>query len=81
MDAAFTKRFLSDVKKLKKDLRVELEKAIEKILEHPHAGKPLKHSFKGCRSARVGKFRIIYMEEKGKMVFVAFEHRKKAYRK
>ena len=69
MDVAFTKRFLSDVKKLKKDLIAELEKAIEKILEHPHAGKPLRYSFKGCRSARVGKFRIICTEKKGKNCF------------
>ena len=37
MEAIFTKRFLSDTKKLKKDLRKELEKAVNKILENPSA--------------------------------------------
>jgi addiction module RelE/StbE family toxin len=80
MEAVFTKRFLSDTKKLKKDLRRELEKAVNKILENPLMGKPLKYSFKGCRSARVSKFRIIYKIERDRIIFITFEHRKKAYR-
>ena len=41
-------------------MKRELEKIVEKILENPFAGKPLKYSFKGCRSVRMGKFRVVY---------------------
>jgi len=80
VEAVFTKRFLNDTKKLKKDLRKELEKAVTKILENPLMGKPLKHSFKGCRSVRVSKFRIIYKIMENRIVFITFEHRKRVYR-
>jgi len=80
MEALFTKRFLRDTKQLKGDLKRELEKIVEKILENPFAGKQLKYSFKGCRSVRMGKFRVVYKIAENTVIFIAFEHRKRVYR-
>jgi mRNA-degrading endonuclease RelE of RelBE toxin-antitoxin system len=77
----FTPKFLSETKKLKGELKRELERAVLKILKDPLRGKPLRYSFKGCRSERVGKFRVIYELLNDFVVFHAFEHRKRVYRK
>ncbi|HLC39975.1 MAG TPA: type II toxin-antitoxin system RelE/ParE family toxin [archaeon] len=77
----FTDRFLEDTKRLKGELRNHLEKAVRKILENPQFGKPLRHTYKGLRSERVGKFRIIYEIEGNLVIFHIFEHRKEVYKK
>ena len=76
----FTPTFLNETKKLKSDRRKELEKAVIKILNAPTSGKPLRYSFKGCRSEEVGKYRVIYEIAGDSVVFHYFEHRKKVYR-
>ena len=76
----FTDRFLKDTKKLRGNLKKQLEKAVKKILAKPRLGKPLRYSFKGMRTQRVGRFRIIYEIERNVIVFHVFEHRKKAYK-
>ncbi len=75
----FTDRFLQDTKRLEGEPKKHLEKAVKKILENPFLGKPLRYTFKGVRSERVGKFRIIYEVEKDLVIFHTFEHRKKVY--
>jgi addiction module RelE/StbE family toxin len=42
-------------------------------------GKPLKHSLKGLRSSRVGKYRIIYMIEGDIVTAITVKHRRKVY--
>ncbi|NQE52987.1 hypothetical protein C5S29_05295 [ANME-1 cluster archaeon GoMg3.2] len=76
----FTPTFLKETKKLKSDKRKELEKVVLKILNAPTRGKPLRYSFKGCRSEEVGKYRVIYEIEGDVVVFHYFEHRKKVYK-
>jgi len=55
----FTPTFLNETKNLKSDKRKELEKVAFKILNDPLRGKPLRYSFKGCRSEEVGTYRVI----------------------
>jgi mRNA-degrading endonuclease RelE of RelBE toxin-antitoxin system len=50
-----------------------------KILNDPTRGKPLRYSFRGCRSEEVGKYRVIYEIAGDIVVFHYFEHRKKVY--
>jgi addiction module RelE/StbE family toxin len=76
----FTPTFFKETKKLKRDRRKELEKVVLKILNDPTRGKPLRYSFKGCRSEEVGKYRVIYEIVGTNVVFHYFEHRKKVYR-
>ncbi len=61
-------------------MRQELEKVVLKILNDPTKGKPLRYSFKGCRSEEVGKYRVIYEIVGNSVVFHYFEHRKNVYR-
>ena len=76
----FTPIFLKETGKLKSDKRKELEKVVLKILNNPTRGKPLRYSFKGCRSEEVGKYRVIYEIVGDRVVFHYFEHRKGVYR-
>lgn len=76
----FTPTFLDETKRLKRDKRKELEKAVLKILDDPARGKPLRYSFKGCRTEEVGKYRVIYEIIEDSVIFHYFEHRKKVYR-
>ncbi len=80
----FTKTFENSFKKFKKNKELidELLKKIEKILENPDCGKPLKYTLSKYRSIRVkNKYRLIYRvnEEVKEIILVAFGHRKKIY--
>ena len=76
----FEKRY-RDLTKKDKPLKERFDKAIDKLKEHPYAGKPLKHDLAGLRSLKVGKYRIIYMvDEKNKIIWlVTVDHRDKIY--
>jgi len=76
----FEKRY-REITKKDKPLKERLDKAIDKLKEHPHAGKPLKHDLAGLRSLRVGKYRVIYLiNEKNKIIWlITLDHRDKIY--
>jgi len=80
MNAEFTRRFLKDTRQLRGTRKEELEKVVKKVIENPEIGKPLRYSFRNCRSVRIGKFRIVYKLEGYKIIFITFEHREKVYR-
>lgn len=65
--------------KLDKHKKGILLKRIEKILENPQLGKPLHAPLQNYRSERIEHFRIVYTITRGTVLFVIFEHRKKAY--
>lgn len=75
----------SDVPKLSGDIRLRIQKAIkEKIETRPDIfGKPLQHSLAGCRSVRVGEYRIIFvlLEKKRESFIVYIGHRSVSYDK
>ncbi|MBF0490936.1 MAG: type II toxin-antitoxin system RelE/ParE family toxin, partial [Candidatus Omnitrophica bacterium] len=57
--------------------------ALENVLAHdPMAGKPLKGTYKGLRSYRLGVIRILYWFHNKKLVVVIVDivHRKDVYR-
>ncbi len=53
-------RQFRDLTKKDKPLAEKLARAILKLEENPHLGKPLSYDLSGLRSLRVGKYRIIY---------------------
>jgi mRNA interferase RelE/StbE len=72
-----------DVPKLSSTARRRIRSAIElKLLSHPiELGKPLRYSFKGARSLRVGDYRVIYrIEPEDLVVIVKIGHRSEVYR-
>lgn len=71
-----------DIPRLSATARRQIRTAIErKLVTHPvEFGKPLRYSFKGARSLRVGDYRVIYtIELPDRVVVVKIGHRRDAY--
>ena len=75
-------------KQFKKIKDLELKRRIldvieDEIAKDPLVGKPLKFVFKGTRSYRLGRLRILYKQYKNRLVIVVLsvEHRKSVYQR
>ena len=75
-------------KQFRKITDEKLKQRIIEIIENeiasdPLIGKPLTLGFKGIRSYRIGRLRILYKPYKAKLIIVILriEHRKSVYRK
>lgn len=76
-----TNSFEKDIKHIKdKKTKERIKKQINKIIENPEIGKPLRYSLKGERTIRIKPFRLIYTFEEDKLILLRFMHRKEAYR-
>ncbi len=76
-----SREFENDIKKIKdKSLQNRIKKVVQKILEMPEVGKPLRYGLAGLRSARMSPFRIIYEVKGENVIFHKFDHRKTIYR-
>ena len=71
-------KFFSQLDRVSQKWIVERLKDLSK---NPKSGKPLKGRFKGIRSLRVGKYRILYdiQENHFIIVVIAIGHRKNVY--
>lgn len=70
-----------DIPKLSEPIKKRIKNAIEaKLLTDPvEFGKPLRYSLRGCRSLRVGDYRIIYQLMGQKINIAVIQHRKDCY--
>lgn len=76
----YTEKFERDVRRIKDNLVKErVSKQIEKIVENPEVGKPLRYGLKGEWTIRVKPYRIIYAVQDDKLILLRFEHRKEVY--
>ena len=68
--------------KIKKDDRIRLVKAIDRLREEPNAGGVLKGEFAGLRRLRVGSYRIIFevIDEQLVVLVIRVGHRRDVYR-
>ncbi len=73
-----SKTFIKNIKRLDKFEREKLEKQIEKIIENPDVGKPLKYK-RGERSLYIKPFRLIYAVKGDEIILLKFGHRTKVY--
>ena len=71
--------FIKQTKHLDNFLLKKLRAQINKILENPNVGKPLKY-LKGERSLYIKPFRLVYSLRGNELVLLKFDHRKKAYK-
>lgn len=71
-----------DIPRLSKPVRAIIKKTIEtKLLLDPiKFGKPLQYSLKGCRSLRVGDYRIIYQLLGHDIRVLFIRHRRDCYK-
>lgn len=60
-------------------LKMQLKKQIQKIIDNPKIGKPLRYGRKGTREVYLKPFRLSYLflENINKIVFADFYHKKK----
>ncbi|MCC8416966.1 MAG: type II toxin-antitoxin system RelE/ParE family toxin [Rickettsia endosymbiont of Bryobia graminum] len=70
-----------DIPKLSIPVRSLIKLTIEKkLLSDPiKFGKPLRYSFKGCRSLRIGDYRVIYQIVDTTIKILVIQHRKDCY--
>jgi mRNA-degrading endonuclease RelE of RelBE toxin-antitoxin system len=59
--AALTKGFLRELKKIPKDARSRILRAVDEILTNPFSGVKLQGELEGRWRWRVGKYRIVYV--------------------
>jgi addiction module RelE/StbE family toxin len=77
----YTEKFERDVRRIRDSLVKErVSKQIEKIVENPEVGKPLRYGLKGEWTVRVRPYRIIYAFQDDKLILLRFEHRKEVYK-
>jgi mRNA-degrading endonuclease RelE of RelBE toxin-antitoxin system len=80
-EVIWTKKFEREVKKLRdKSIKHRVREQIEKILDNPETGKPLRFALKGERSVYVPPYRLIYAVQGTTLYLLRFEHRKVVYR-
>lgn len=72
--------FIKQVKHLDDFLLNKIKKQIEKILQNPQIGKPLKYK-RGERSLYIKPFRLIYVTRGDELVLLKFDHRKRVYKR
>jgi len=70
-----------DIPKLSSPIKTLIKSAIEKkLLSDPlKFGKPLRYSLKGCRSLRIGDYRVIYQIVDANINILVIQHRKECY--
>lgn len=73
--------FKEDLPKISKDWRDIIKQTIEeKLTKQPEIfGKPLRSSFRGFRTLRVGDYRIVFHIEKSIVKIALIEHRSVVY--
>ena len=75
----YTNKFEHEFKKADASIKAKAQKQIQKIIENPETGKPLRYDLKGERTVYVKPYRIIYSYDDGTLYFLRFEHRKGVY--
>ncbi|MEX2054067.1 MAG: type II toxin-antitoxin system RelE/ParE family toxin [Candidatus Colwellbacteria bacterium] len=79
----YHRRIVDDISSLPRDTKDRIQKAIEeKLSTQPELfGKPLRYTLIGFRSLRVGDYRVIYLIESSKQVFILLiAHRSNVYK-
>lgn len=76
----FTETFEKQVKKLKDgSMKERIKKQIEKIIEHPLIGKPLRYDLKGERTVYIKPYRLVYAVKGDEIIFLRCGHRAEIY--
>jgi mRNA-degrading endonuclease RelE of RelBE toxin-antitoxin system len=80
MHITYTHEFRREIKKIRdKAMQTKVKKIVERIIDNPDIGKPLRYELAGLRSVRVPPFRILYELSGDYLIFHTFEHRDTVY--
>ena len=76
-EVVWTKKFEREVRKVRdRAVKDRVKDQIEKILDNPETGKPLRFALKGERSIHIPPCRLIYAVQGATLYLLRFEHRK-----
>ena len=80
MNIVTSNSFSTATKKLDGFLKTKLKKQIQKVIDNPNIGKPLKYA-RDERSIYIQPFRLVYTYSKAEdiLYLLKFEHRRKVY--
>ena len=70
--------FLKKISKIKNNsLKLKIKKQVEKIIENPEIGKPMRYSRKGTRELYVSPYRLgyAYSSSENKIIFLEIYHK------
>ncbi len=76
----YDEKFKEFFSKIKDNLfRLKVEKQIQKIIENPEIGKPMRNVRKGTREVYIKPFRLSYsyIKEENLIIFLEIYHKKK----
>jgi|SRR3989344_6008694 len=75
------KKALSSWKKKDNSFFMRIADQIDKIIQNPLFGKPLRYSYKNNRRVHIGSFVLIYEFHSNELRFIDFDHHDKIYNK
>ena len=72
IDKLHLDRILKHIKD--RDLRIKIFKHVEKIINNPEIGKPMRNVRRGTREVYISPFRLsyVYLKEENKIIFFCF---------
>jgi len=78
---SFTEEAADRIRKLDKSVRSRVQKALDRLCEHPDLGKPLTGVLAGRWSYRVGDYRILYKIHRQELLVLVLTvgHRRDVY--
>lgn len=74
----YDKHFVKKMQKIKDNsIKEKIKKQIEKLIESPEIGKPMRFSRKGTRELYLSPFRLsyIFVREENKVIFLSLYHK------
>ena len=75
-----TRPALKDLRALPPSTVAAIQATIDKLIDNPLLGKPLKGELAGQRRLRVGRYRIVYAFDEKTIYVVSIDERKDVYR-
>ena len=79
VEVVYTEKFEKEFRKADNSIKEKAVKQINKIIQNPDTGKPLRYDLKGERTVYVKPYRIIYSFFNNTINFLRFEHRGGVY--
>jgi len=78
VEITYEDSFKKDFQKVKdEEIKRKIIKQIEKILQNPEIGKPMRYGRKGTRELYISPFRLSYMMKGEKIYILALYHKDK----
>ncbi len=78
LNIEYKKDFLKTISKIKDEaVKNKVKKQIEKIIENPETGKPMRYSRKGTREVYIAPYRLAYayQSSENKIIFLEIYHK------